>query len=172
MIYTAPPPGTMCSDCGCCPAELVLPDGAICLPCDVGEHKGFIAVPEVLEFQPATQPEPAAVQAAEPEPALPEIAMEKRFCACGCGTEMSESNNWDYARGHKTKGGKKKKSAPKSAPKSASDRIKPAPDVIDESPASTVALELDEQQLTRIWDSLPIEEKALAIATALTADRS
>lgn len=97
--------------------------------------------------------------------------MEKRLCACGCNTEMSENNNWLYWRGHKPKhlkGAKKQKLERKQ---------KPAPPVVEpdaaqENASPVVALELDEQQLGRIWDSLPIEEKALAIATALTADRS
>lgn len=154
---TKPTPGTLCSICTCCPADFVCGDGTpLCWACDSGEHE---------------QSKPAAVKAAEPEPepepAPLEEPMEKRVCACGCGTEISGKNGWQYARGHKPKNGAKQKPG-----------RKPKPIAIDAEPEETeaplapvVALELDEQQLDRIWTSLPIEEKALAISTALTAVR-
>jgi len=93
--------------------------------------------------------------------------MEKRKCACGCDTDMSENNNWLFARGHKP-GGKRKKTTQS---KSALARVEPQI-VIEEEPESVVSLDLTGAQLDRIWISLPIEEKALAISVALTAERS
>jgi len=150
----------MCSDCGCCSADFICGDGTpLCWPCDAGEHKAMVAV---------AQPQPAAVKAAEPEPIAPlETPMEKRKCACGCGTDMSENNNWLFARGHKPGGRRKKKTSPKSA----LARIEPQI-VIEEETEFAVSLDLTGAQLDRIWTSLPIEEKALAISVALTAERS
>lgn len=160
-----PTPGTICSECRCCPADILSGDLPICWPCDAGEHNLGL-VNSVVEHS-----QPAAVEAAEPEALQSsEKTMEKRTCACGCGTAMSENNNWLYFRGHKPKDGKKMgtpRKYTKKLPESA-----PAPEVIEEAVEPLVALELNESQLNRIWESLPIEEKALAIATALTADRS
>jgi hypothetical protein len=36
-------------------------------------------------------------------------AMNKRVCACGCGTELPQDGKFEYVRGHKTKGDKPKR---------------------------------------------------------------
>ncbi len=48
-----------------------------------------------------------------------------------------------------------------------------APDVDDgaEESAALVVLELSEEQIVRIWEMLPLPEKALAIQEALRASR-
>jgi hypothetical protein len=35
--------------------------------------------------------------------------MNKRVCACGCGTELPQDGKFEYVRGHKTKGDKPKR---------------------------------------------------------------
>lgn len=77
-------------------------------------------------------------------------------CKCGCGTEVPESRKNGFICGHRYK-----KNKPKGKPK---------PPKEAESPA-LVSLDLDESQLNRIWETLPLTEKGLAILTALTAVR-
>jgi len=91
-----------------------------------------------------------------------------KICKCGCGEEISALNKWkwEYKRGHKPTGAKKSKADRK--PRTAPETEAAETEVVEE----LVAMQLNEFQLNRIWDSLPIEEKALAIVSALEAERA
>jgi len=88
-----------------------------------------------------------------------------KICKCGCNEEISALNNWEYKRGHKPKGAKKSKAErkPRTAPAVVEE--------VEEDDVPTVDVNMHEAQLERIWQMLPLEEKAYAIANALTYER-
>jgi hypothetical protein len=100
-------------------------------------------------------------------PEANEATMPVKICKCGCGEEISALNNWEYKRGHKPTGAKKSKAdrKPRTAPAEA------APAETEEEDVPTVDVNMNESQLQRIWETLPLEEKAYAIANALTYER-
>jgi hypothetical protein len=83
-----------------------------------------------------------------------------KICKCGCGTEISALNNWEYKRGHAPKGKKAKKA-------------KPDPDVeVETEPDQPYAsLELCEEQLDAAWAMFSLNQKAHAIVHGLNTER-
>jgi hypothetical protein len=91
-----------------------------------------------------------------------------KICKCGCGEEISALNNWEYKRGHKPRGTKNKSKADRKP------HTKPAVaavDEVEEEEVPTVDVNMNASQLQRIWEILPLEEKAYAIANAFTYER-
>ena len=86
--------------------------------------------------------------------------MAEQLCKGGCGTVLPKSNKSGYAWGH-TKGCKA--DTPPRTPDATSDEEQVA--------EPEIAMDLNESQLERIWQMLPLPEKALAISSALLAIR-
>jgi len=99
-----------------------------------------------------------------PNPEQSEEAMEPRLCKCGCGTEMPNTNKWEYLRGHKTSDNR---TAPPRKPKTTSPVAEE--DEVEEAP--TRAVEMNDAQFNRIWEMFSLNQKAFAVVYGLTADR-
>ena len=188
QVRHVPPSWTLCADCGCCPAALYAGEGdlraAICNACDEGvvcapkKHATVLGAlrPDeraALDAKLANISEPTPVLAApepvtpppthdNPEPEPEVTTMAELTCIGGCGTAVNKPG---FAWGHKN--GCERK------PKKTSE-AEEAPDPEADTEAASlpeVAMNFTEPQLDRIWASLPIEEKALAVLTALNAER-
>jgi hypothetical protein len=85
-------------------------------------------------------------------------ATMSKLCKCGCGTEISENNNWEYKRGHKPGGAKKKKS---SSPKPRAKAEDADVNMV------TLSIDMSEAKLDQIWARLDIGSKGAAIQVAL-----
>jgi hypothetical protein len=85
-----------------------------------------------------------------------------KLCKCGCETEISENNNWEYKRGHKPGGGKKKKKKKGSTPRT--PRAKPESADVD---MVTLSIDLTEERLNQMWGKLDIGSKGAAIQHVL-----
>lgn len=88
--------------------------------------------------------------------------MEERFCKCGCETVMPETNRWEYVRGHKP-GGAKKKAKPTGA-KKAAKAAEPEITLV------TLTVDLTEERLDQMWAALDIGSKGAAIQHTLTIE--
>jgi hypothetical protein len=89
----------------------------------------------------------------------------ERTCKGGCGKAIPDDNKSGFAWGHKN-------GCPSELPPPSTQDA-----IADEEPANDqlpprVPCDLTEAQLDRIWQSLPLPEKALGILTALEAERA
>jgi hypothetical protein len=90
--------------------------------------------------------------------------MEARFCKCGCGKPMSDSNRWEYQRGHKPKFGTKTKS-----PGTALAKHEPVVEIdepVNEEPESVECI-VTVPQMDAIYALLTPRQKACAVLTGI-----
>ncbi len=155
----------MCRVCGCCKAGIYADSGGVRVPICMACDQDILCGPQQAEANAraaAAQPQPAAPEPVGPTaPDVKESPMpEEYLCAGGCGEKTkSPGLKWGHKNGCKPK---------TSATSPRTSEAEPEAEIVD---APEVSINFTEAHLDRIWFTLAIEEKALAIQTALSAER-
>ena len=189
-----PPAGTLCADCGCCPAALYAGDDPICWACDAGEpcqgKRKTASAP--AQPQPTTSPSPTEDKPVEDKPVKAKrISDEIKTAILAAAPTVS---NMDLARQYKISDAtvctlRKKagivlvrgKNAAAPSVKNSS-AVKKSNGVKFSAPLSQTAIETAQaprsgtvavtlnfppHQLDAFWRNLPVEVKAIAITAAI-----
>ena len=184
-----PPAGTLCVDCGCCPAQLYADKDPICWACDAGEpcQRERLRLPATAQSQPPTFPSPredkpvktnrisdevkAAIIAAAPTVSNMDLARQYKISDATVCT-LRKKAGIVLVRTHKTV----------TPTLDASSIVKKSNDVKFPSPVSQPAIETAQaprfgtvavtlnftpDQLDAVWRNLPVAVKAVAITAAL-----
>lgn len=189
-----PPAGTLCTDCGCCPAELYAGDDPICWACDAGEpcQGKRKAAPSPAQPQPTTSPSPTVNKPVEDKSVkakrIPDEIKTAILAAAPTVSNMDLARKYDISNATvctlRKRAGivlvrGKNAAAPSVKNSSAVKRFndvkfhaplsRPAIETAPAPQSGTVAVTLNftPDQLDVFWRNQPVEVKAIAITAAL-----